>query len=211
MPPRNNFRLTDIEQESLLLVEGIEDARFFDAFLKQGLDKDNVQIVQVGGKDNFREFITKLIKVADNFPNLRSLGMVRDADDNPEAAFLSLRGALRDAGFPAPAQPWSAIATDGLTVSMAILPDGSSQGDLEELCLRSIETQNRGAINCIESYIDCMKQGGTSSSPLSKAKLYAYLAAGSKPGLRIGEAAESGVWDWHSPAFQELRQFLQNI
>ena len=211
MPPRNNFRFTDVEQECLLLVEGIEDARFLDAFLKQGLGKDNVQLVQVGGKYNFRDFITKLIKAADSFPNLRSLGMVRDADDNPEAAFLSLRGALQDAGLPVPAQPWSAVAADSLTVSVAILPDGSSPGDLEELCLRSIETRNRDAVNCIESYIDCMEQAGAPSSPTSKAKLYAYLATGSHPGLRIGEAAESGVWDWQSPAFEELRQFLKNI
>ena len=207
MPPRSGYVFTDVEREGLLLVEGVDDARFCDAFLRNGLHNTNVQIAPVHGKDNFRPSL-QVVRSADNFPNLRHLGILRDADDSAASALQSLQDSLRAAGLPVPAHSWESIPLNSLTVSIAILPDGTAPGDLETLCLQSI---NASHFSCVESYISCMDQAGRTSQPPSKAQLYAYLATGRNPGLRIGEAAEAGVWDWESPAFLRLRQFLQSL
>lgn len=109
---QNPFVFRDVQSQSLLLVEGSDDAKFFDSFLKNGLGKQNIQIARVGSKDKFRPFLTGTLKNAENFPNLRRLGIIRDADTASQStspsdtgaanALKSLQGALCDAGMPVP-------------------------------------------------------------------------------------------------------------
>ena len=209
MPRRELFNFTSITSEVLMLVEGIDDARFFSAFLRQGLGVTNVRIAQIGGKDSFRPFLVRTLARDPNRRNLRRLGIIRDADNDAAAAFNSIRAALSDGRFPAPRQPWQLAQSEQLTVSVAILPDGSAPGDLEELCLRSIADSPASA--CVKAYIACMNSAGYSVPQQNKARLHTYLAAGDEPGRRLGEAAEAGVWDWNSPAFAQVRRFLLDL
>ena len=78
----NRFILKDVVRDAVLLVEGIDDARFFEAFLGWLGKVDDVQVAQVGGKDRFRQFLDGPLKRANNFPRLRRLGIIRDADSD---------------------------------------------------------------------------------------------------------------------------------
>lgn len=210
MSRRGHFQFDDVASGALLLVEGIDDARFCDAFLRQGLQQTSVQIAQVGGTTQFRPFIANTLKSSENLPNLRRLGIVTDADTNATAAFQRVRDALADAGFPAPRRVWDTAQPNSLGVSVAVLPDGSAPGDLEALCLRSIAAEPLTA--CVDQYIACASADGREIAEPNKARLHAYLAAASsQPGLRLGEAAAAGVWDWQSPAFNRIRQFLLDL
>lgn len=210
MPTRNRFVFQNtITSGSLLLVEGIDDARFFDAFLQNKAGDVDAQIATVGGKANFRKFLTNL-RQADGFDSLRRLGIARDADTNSSSAFQSIRDALRDNGYPVPQQPWAHTQSGHLSVSVAILPGGNEPGELEDLCLRSIA--GRPELACVDQYIKCMTDTGLSSDkPSGPNRVYAYLAAGERPGLRLGESAEAGVWDLDSPAFMQVADFLGQL
>lgn len=213
MPGKPPFHFDDVERETLLLVEGIEDARFFNVILHR-LKRDNVQIARVGGKNNFRPFLTSILSKSDNFSRLRRLGIVRDADLSAESTLRSLRDALDAAHLPVPSQAWEVEAGDRLRVSLAILPDDSSQGNLEDLCLRSIEDSPEST--CVEQYVGCREGAGSQivEYKISKARVHTYLAVGkdgADPGLRLGEAAEAGVWDWEDPAFRRIIDFLRSL
>lgn len=210
MPNRNRFVFQNaITSGSLLLVEGIDDARFFDAFLQNKAGDADVQIATVGGKANFRKFLTNL-RQADGFDSLRQLGIARDADTDSSSAFQSIRDALRDNGYPVPQLPWAHTQSGHLSVSVAILPGENEPGELEDLCLRSIA--GRPELACVDQYIKCMTDAGLSSDKTSGPnRVYAYLAAGERPGLRLGESAEAGVWDWDSPAFMQVADFLRQL
>ena len=52
MVSRVQYRFNDVVEESLILVEGIDDARFCDAFLRF-LSVNHVQIASVNGERNF--------------------------------------------------------------------------------------------------------------------------------------------------------------
>ena len=82
-------------RDAVLLVEGIDDARFFEAFLERLERADDIQIAQVSGKDPIpSDSWTGPLKRANNFPRLRRLGIIRDADSDASAAFQSLCGSL---------------------------------------------------------------------------------------------------------------------
>ena len=213
MPGKAPFVFDDVEGDVLLLVEGIEDARFFRAFLRW-LGKTDVQIAHVGGKDEFRPFLINTLRNAQSLNQLRRLGIVRDADKSATSALQSLQNALVAARFPALSQALTVAQSNGLAVSLAILPDGESVGDLEELCLHSID--NTPEFACVGKYIECRVREGAQMADhrLAKTKVHTYLAVGidgKDPGLRLGEAAEAGVWDWNSPAFAQITDFLSKL
>ena len=210
---RPYFQFSSVEQESLLLVEGNDDARFFRAFLRW-LNLTGVQIAVVGDVNQFAPFLANTLIRDPEFPRLRKLALVRDADLDPHAAFRSLQGAISRAGLPFPAEPYRTTETGLLSVSIAILPDGSSRGNLEDLCLRSIQDggENSAALDCVERYLDCRGvPPGAESGQTSKARLHSYLAVADEPGRRLGEAADAGVWDWNSTALRPLVDFLRRL
>ena len=215
MPKRDFFHFhSGVTSDALLLVEGIDDARFFNAILHRLLKRTDVQVVYVGSKVNFRPFLINLLPRSKGFSRLRHLGIIRDADCSATSTLQSLRDALTDAKLPAPPQAWETKHFGQLRVTLAILPDESSPGNLEDLCLRSIA--NSPESTCVDQYIKCRESAGAqiADNRLAKSKVYAYLAVGrgsAEPGLRLGEAADAGVWNWGDPAFQRIVNFLQNL
>ncbi len=212
MTNRRSFRFKDVTNETLLLVEGIDDALFFRALLGH-LGRTNIQVAYVGSWNQFRPVLMMLRK-APNFALLRRLGIVRDADLSAKSTLQSLSHALTDAQLPSPHRPWEVLDEGRLAVSLAVLPDGSSPGNLENLCLRSIGIKPESA--CIDQYIGCRENAGAqiADNRMAKSKIYSYLAVGNdgaKPGLRIGEAAEAGVWDWDNSEFRRVSDFLRNL
>ena len=169
-PQKGPFHFdNEVVHDALLLVEGIDDARFCNAILRR-LGRTNVQIVFVGSKSNFKPFLNGLLPKSKGFSRLRQLGIVRDADDNAQAALQSLHDALERGQLPAPSQAWVPKQDGQLTVSLAILPDGSSQGNLEDLCLRSI--QNSPENTCVDQYVQCRQSAGAqiTTNRLAKSK-----------------------------------------
>ena len=205
----------------LLLVEGNDDLRFFKA-LSQAIGIDDVIVGSYNGKPNLRNDLSDRVR-SPGFHAVSSLGIVRDADDSSQAAFDSVIGSLRRVNLPTPDAPAMPIEQDGLRVSILILPPDAEQGELENVCLSSIA--GTPDLQCVESYFDCLSkvEPSISANHIAKARLHSYLAIGSvyttddgnitrrRPALRLGEAAEAGVWDWSSTAFQQIEDFLRNL
>ena len=49
------------------------------------------------------------------------------------------------------------------------------------------------------------------SKNADKTFTHAYLAAMRDPVARVGEGAQQGVWDFQSPAFDALSQFVRDL
>ena len=202
----------------LLLVEGKDDLRFFRA-MSRHLGMTDISVSSYHGKGNLRNDLSDRVR-SPGFQAVSSLGIVRDADDSSISAFDSVISSLRRVNLPTPDAPAMPVEWDGLRVSVLIVPPYGSQGELENVCLRSIE--GRSEMQCVESYFDCLSdmEPPIAGNHIAKARLLSYLAVGPvrvtgsgeisrrQPGLRLGEAAEAGVWDWSSAAFQQVRDFL---
>lgn len=187
-----------------LLVEGADASRFFQAF-SVALALPSLQIHNFGGNSELPGFLKALVLMP-GFDDIASLAIIRDAETDPQAAFQSVCAALRRAGLAAPGQ--SGVFSSGRPqVGVFILPDVSSAGMLESICLRAVATDP--AFTCVETYFECLERAGVRLPVnMEKARLQAFLASRPRPGLRIGEAAAAGVWPWHSAAFDALRHFL---
>ncbi len=189
-----------------VIVEGADDKRFIDQLL-MARGAAGVQVQPIGGKSQLRAYL-QILRNDDEFPVVSSVAVLRDADDNPRAAWNSVVGALSAAGFAAPGAPGD-FADGPPRVGALLLPGGGKHGSLETLCLASLLSAE---LECIDRLLDCVSGlGAPRPNQLDKARAYAWLATRERPGLRVGEAAEKGYWNFSSHAFDDLWAFLSRI
>jgi len=198
---------TEIRRRVVVLVEGQEEERFFTALTKH-LGIETIQFLPTQGKNNLSKTL-KVVKLSPGFQEVSTIGIVQDADSDPAAAFRSVSGALRANHLPVPERP--GVVT-GLSpkVSVLIMPTDGSPGMLEDLCLSSVHAD--AAMECVSNYFDCLRtKGFAEPAHFSKARVAVFLSSRERPGLRLGEAAESGFWPLGSDAFKETAKFLTEI
>lgn len=195
-----------IKQAKLLVVEGNDDKRLFNALLRH-IGVSGIQVVDAGGKDNIRQTL-QVIRHSTDFSKVSSIGVVRDADANAGSALQSVQDALKAAGLPSPDAPLSSVE-DGIKVVVLIVPYDKSSGAIEDVCLESVAGD--AAMGCVRDYLNCIKDSVAEAEQpnnLAKAEAQAFLASRERPGLRLGEAASAGYWDFEHTAFEPFKRLL---
>ena len=145
----------EIVEPHVLVVEGREEEMFFGALIKH-LGLRNIQIMGIGGKANLRRNL-RALTLSPRFTEVISLGVVRDANDNPGAAFQSVHDALQAVNLPVP-ERYLVPAGDSPQVTVMILPEEGVPGMLEDLCLKSVAQDS--ATLCVAQYFQCLQQEG---------------------------------------------------
>ena len=201
---------TRIRSDRLLLVEGRDEVNLFDALMKHCLDAESkVQVIDAGGKDRFPRNLKALYTAAQAGPSLRSIGVVRDADDDAAGAFRSVCGHIRNAGYEPPAVHGE-FSDAAPSIGVFIVPNGVEPGAIETLCRRSKEGNE--VARCVDEYLNCLDgNDAMQSTNEDKSFAHAYLAAMEDPVARVGEGAKQGVWDFESAAFEELSDFVREL
>jgi len=172
------------------------------------LSLQDIQVEQLGGKTNWRRKV-KLIKDMENFKNVISLGLVRDADTSPIGAFKSVVDALREAELPLPSKSLESVGTNP-KVTVLILPDENEEGELKDLYLKSVEKDP--AMPCVNAYFECLEQTELPiPSKLCKPKVQVFLTSRQKEVIGIRRAAKVGYVQWENNAFQKVKVFLKQI
>lgn len=200
-----------IEREKLLIVEGIDDKDFFESFLKHE-EIAGVEIIEAGGNKNFKNVIPNIVKIS-GFKNIKTIAVIRDADENANSAFVSIRDILKrieDHNLTPPEILNSFSEGFPKTGIFILRKPNSNSGILEDLCLATVK--NTKAMDCVEIFWDCIVKNLTTlpKSP-SKTKCLAYCAAMPELIHRAGLAAKKSYWDLDSKILDELKQFLNHF
>ena len=196
-----------VESPRFLAVEGIDDQRVFES-LARHIGVADLQVKPYGGKNNISSFL-RILTTLPSFAQLKSLAIVADADDEWTASADRIRSALRQVGLPAPGDPLAVASQGGCSVVFLIVPHGRRSGMLEDVCLESVEMDP--AVACVDSYFACLARTsikGPKMAVASKARMHVFLASRESPGLRLGEAAQRGIWPFNSHAFAPMKQLL---
>ena len=212
MPEKSISRIGNeklkITSDRLLLVEGRDDYHLLIVLIRDGLDDESdIQVIDVGGKGNFPENLQAIRTQVRTRTTFRSLGVVLDADDNPEGIFKSICDNLRNAGFDPP-KSHGEFSESSPSVGVFIVPDGIECGAMETLCRKSLA--DSVATECVEQYLECLvKSDAMESNNADKSFAHAYLASKKNPVARVGEGARQGIWDFKSAAFEGLLNFIR--
>lgn len=213
MPPLKDKKPIEIERKKLILTEGA-DAYFFCMWACNAYKPDTIQVIDFGGIGDLRKFLASLKRLP-RYEQVETIVVVRDAETDPMSAIDSIKGALKNEELPIPNKPCE-FAGSSLRVAYIIFPeigkdangnDSISSGTLEDLCLRIVE--NDPIFECVDQYLQCLQTKGASITHSHKTKLHTYLS-GKKEfvGLKIGEAAKVGAWNWDHSKLAPFRQVI---
>ncbi len=201
-----------IEKPCMLLVEGKDEVNFFDEFLKH-IGINTIQLREVG-KYSFRQKIKDLMSQS-GFSEIKSIGIIRDADESAESAFTSICDSLQEFDWPVPQkilEPTPKTNEKPKILIMIMPPDNEGTGRmLEDLCLASVE---KNVAECINQYFECLKNVGIEHREvvLPKAKIHAFLASRPEPDKpSVGVASQAGYWNFDSPVFDKVKNFLKQV
>lgn len=205
-------KAAEIDTIKQLIVEGPDDRIVFDAMLND-LSISQVQVQEYKGKDKLGPFLKAFAKVS-GFSNVVSLGIVRDADVDGAAAFQSVCDLLRNAGLHAPSAATAMDISNSLSVGVLIMPPNQSSGALETVLHESVQTDS--IVHCADEFINCVdKESSQTLRHRDKGWVQAYVAG---QGMQLadfvrlpGEGAHKGLWDFTSPAFTPVVQFLRGL
>ena len=199
-----------ISADCLLLVEGKDEVNLFTGLIDNCIGNEiDIQVLKAGGREQFRRNLTAIREAARERPSLRAIGVVRDADEDAEAGFRSVRDSVEAVGYQAPARH-SEFSAGNPSIGIFIAPDGENGGAIETMCRRSLE--GHPVIGCVDEYLECARrQDVLLATNEDKGFVHAYLATLHDPQVRVGEAALAGVWDFQRPAFGGLVQFVTQL
>lgn len=208
MPSRTG-RLA-ISQDLLLLVEGRDEFHLFEQLIQSCFSHTpGIQVLDIGGKTTLAKNLKAMRSLALSRPSLRSIGIVRDADTGAADSFRSVQDSVQRAGYTPPSAH-ATFSNASPSIGVFIAPDGKGRGAIEALCRNSV--RGNEAAGCVDDFIDCLNTRNAlrSNSP-DKTFTHAYLAASRNPVARVGEGALQGVWNFQSPAFTDLREFIHEL
>ena len=130
---------TTLEADLLLLVEGKDEVNLFEALVTHCLEDgaQPVQVLDVGGKYQFRKRFAAIMMDAKAKPTLRSIGVVRDADDDAQSSFQSVCDGISHVGCQPPARHGE-FSSATPSIGVFVVPDGSGEGAIETICKQSV-------------------------------------------------------------------------
>lgn len=198
----------EIKSGKLLLVEGNDDQNFFQKLMQEIL-LDDIQIISMGGKDGFKTPNFKSVINTPGFREVKSLGIIRDADNNADNAFRGICAILKECGLPEPTQPIQITGTS-LKVGILIIPPNTGKGQIEDLCLSSLKEYNE--MECIDNYFQCLKKKlplDKFPKELSKAKIQAFLASREESVPHLGIATQRSYFPLGHDVFKGVKDFLK--
>jgi len=222
-----NIRIPE-DKSRLMVVEGKEDQEFFIQLATHlsVIDGWPLQIEQLDGKGNFREFLLALTRHP-RFGKLTSIGIVRDADFGTNS-FQSVRDTIRSANDVSPLQlpvPERVLefAQGTPKTGVLILPSGEREGMIEDLIMDAFDEDP--VAKCVDKYVGCLIAEGQSVSQarLPKARLRAFIT-----GKNISTDAEGDDFDrprlsdvfrmswwraefWNHHTFDQAKAFLTQL
>lgn len=185
----------------LLVVEGQTPLHFVEALLLHLGLSPQVEVRSFGGVRDLRDSLAALAKTP-GFHLVQSLGILRDAEQDAKAASAAVRGAVAAAG----------LDQLGVNTSVFILPDNARPGMIETLLVDSLRSDPIYA--CIEEFFDCTAKVGAplpTGEVSAKSLAQTYLATRPKVQMYPGTAAYRGYWQWDSPVFDGIKQFMQAL
>jgi hypothetical protein len=189
----------ELKEELVLLCEGEADKNFFRKLIqkREGLPRFDIPFPfeNLGGKDAFAKMLRAIRGDRHGFARIRGLLIVADSADDPMVSFQTTCDQIRQAeGYGIPAAPLDlASRTPGHPpLAVMLLPDESTPGGLETLCIQEIAPKSPWITTCVDQFLRCEQIQAHDWPPekLDKARYHSMVAAlnRSDPGRALSRA-----------------------
>jgi hypothetical protein len=214
--------LRKITRPHLILCEGADAKYFLVQYLLQTLGdmQEYFFVADFGGITELAQGGLHILPSLPGFEALRSITVIRDAENDAKNASRSICSSFEANGYAVPANPCEiAVPANGqhhVKVAYALFPLFGSineDGTLEDLCLKVLAHTERDKIKSIanDAVFTAENKFGRFKRR-HKNYLHTYLSLIDEfVGLKIGESAQAGAFDFNNEHFESLKFLLERI
>ena len=201
----------DVPDPNLLIVEGSDEKHVIEKLLnRHGLEIG----FKVDPKDGFAE-LRKSIYNEVNAPGRRALGIVADANDEPDQRWRSIHDKLKEASCDVPARPSEGgtvfSGPRDIRVGVWLMPDNNQPGELENF-VADLIPENDPVWPMAQRFIDDIPPDLRLFRPqkLKRAHVHAWLSTREKP-RPMGLAIKAGDLRHEAPIAARFVQWIRNL
>lgn len=208
----------------LILCEGNDEKWFFIWYLQYLIDQNHselecIQFEDIGGNEDIKKQLG-LWKLVSGFEQLETIGIIRDAEKNADAAVRSIEQCFADNDLTVPTDSFTlGVSENGPNTIYGLLPgfdeNGILQnGTLEDLCLQILkDEQSESKMDMIKEHLtEIQSKFDYRINHIHKSKLHTYFASDDKLiGSKIGEAAKIGAFDFESQRLMPFRKMIESL
>lgn len=205
-----NINEPKYDYPNIFLVEGQDDALLLEILLHElEVSENDARVIVCQGKSGFEKHIPLITKSPAYFKKIKTISIVRDADNDSVKAEQEVTKVLQKESLPIP-KVGSLAEKDGKRVGIYFFPRTGSNGDLETLALEIAEESD--ALTASVSLIDTIIASGSALNKPSKRKIQVYLAASSKEVRQtVGWAFKDGTIPINLTNMAEFVSFVRNV
>ena len=209
----------DSSTPHLILCEGVDALYFLKCFLdgrkKSQQEFSLFRVYNFGGISELKKYLTSLAKLSEFEDVVRSITIIRDAENSASSACDSIKGALRSLRFAVPETPCLPARDMGssypdITTGFLLFPTCSASikdGTLEDLCLNILKKEDASSI--LATVDKALAPYKENLPRLHKNKLHSFFSLTNEyVSLKIGEAARNKAFRDDSAEMESLKSFL---
>ncbi len=197
----------EVDHKRILLVEGKDDAYFFEKLLQlKSANPEDVAIIATGGKTELKKSLIQLMKQSPFVRgNVLCLAIVQDADQSGANTLGNIQNDLQSVALPAP--PHGVFQNGPLSVGIFVLPSASEEGDLEKVCLETVATKPR--LHLTKQFFEQIQSRFGTLDRSHKRLAAIYLACSMEETKGVGRAFQkTTVFDCHHHCLNDINSFL---
>lgn len=206
--------MKELEPINLVLCEGRDDQRVMAALAEHEGIANRLQFEHYAESGTLAAHLLALSNRAEfRRGQVRSLLVTRDADDNPESRWISVRDAVSRAFGVDLTDPGRWAETPAVPrVAAWVNPGPGQPGMIETLCLEAARGAEPDIFPCIDDFMRCIKEAsGTGLHEKARFHIWSIVAQG--PGAQDRLSLEAALAhltpDWTAPVFDGLRKALR--
>lgn len=201
---------------STLLVEGDDDDHVLEQIRRVRGISTHIKVERTSGSANLPRRIRANLRASEGNDDV--VGVVVDADADPNARWQSLRGIFTQAGYqniPSQPNPQGTIIEPPLETILPrtgvwIMPDNQAPGKLEDL-LSLMVPETDTLIGYATDVVDDIPEQRFIRNDKLKAVIHTWLAWQEEPGRPYGTAIKAGFLDSNVPQVGVLVSWLERL
>ena len=192
-----------LEHDVVLLCEGQADQNFLRKLTEKrgGFPEFDTlpPTAEHSGATNFGRMLQALRGDRIGFSRIKRVVIVADSGSDPQTTFDSICLQISGVGgYPVPMRPSNVVVpnNDHPGVAIMLLPDDTSAGALETLCVRALDAKHSGVLECVSDFLQCGTITAHRWSPekLDKSRYHCIVAA-----CNHDDPSRTVSWAFRSP------------
>ena len=197
-----------IRKPVAVAVEGLD---YFYTLLNRISDLPEFDDVQLWdfckGGQGFRQWLNSFTTLA-HFDAVRSLGVIRDAEDDAAVTSKNLQQSFQKCGLNTADTP-NVLGTGRPKTAFLVMPHDESAGCLEHALVKA--ALPKVPMKCADEFLLCVDDESRNENWRAKVRVHSLIAASTNPAATLGQSVKFSIWDFEHKALAVMTDFIRML